>query len=160
MSGSRQVARFAIAGVLATLSDGLVYLAAVGSGLAAGVHGLLPGAVLAVVPEPFDLAKAASFFVGTLVSYGLNKLWTFERPERDVGEAVAFFTLYGLTFVLNVIANHLALDAGLALGASPALAGPLAFVVATGCSTVVNFLGQKFWVFAEPGAAEDHAPPS
>lgn len=126
----RQVARFLVVGVAATLADALVY-----SGLLATVW---PGA--------HDAAKGAAFVVGTLVSYTLNKRWTFGVRERSGRQAGAFFSLYALSFGLNVGTNRAALEL-LTRVLAPPVASTVAFVVATGASTVTNFLGQRYWVF-------------
>jgi putative flippase GtrA len=86
-----------------------------------------------------DVAKAISFFLGTIVAFIINKYWTFEKHEKSYKEIVQFTILYSLTLGANVITNKFVLiqiDSIL-----------FAFLVATGVSTVLNFLGQKFWVF-------------
>ena len=147
----QQVGRFIIAGLLATGSDALVYFGLVYSGVALQLYGAAPALATFGLPSSYELAKACSFLVGTLVSFYVNKLWTFERPERDTGEALAFFALYGVTFTLNVGTNYVALSLLGALAAPPRLAEVGAFLVATGSSTVANFIGQKFWVFRSGG---------
>ena len=86
-----------------------------------------------------DVAKAISFLLGTIVAFVINKYWTFEKHDKSYKEIVQFTILYGLTLGANVITNKFNLvqmDSVL-----------FAFLVATGVSTVLNFLGQKFWVF-------------
>lgn len=86
-----------------------------------------------------DLAKAISFLLGTTVAFIINKYWTFEKYDKSYKEVVQFTILYTLTLGANVITNKFILvqmDSIL-----------FAFLVATGVSTVLNFLGQKFWVF-------------
>ena len=86
-----------------------------------------------------DVAKAISFLLGTIVAFVINKYWTFEKHDKSYNEIVQFTILYGLTLGANVITNKFILvqmDSVL-----------FAFLVATGVSTVLNFLGQKFWVF-------------
>lgn len=123
MSTRRQVLRFVVSGVLATASDAVVY-----AGL---THTLLAGR--------HDPAKACSFVVGTGVAYLLARFWTFAGAPSRRGQSAGFLVLYALAFLLNVGVNHLGLRAGL-----PSV---VAFVVATGCSTVLNFVGQKFVLF-------------
>ncbi len=86
-----------------------------------------------------DLAKAISFLLGTIVAFVINKYWTFEKHDKSYKEIVQFTILYSLTLGANVVTNKFVLvqvDSIL-----------FAFLVATGVSTVLNFLGQKFWVF-------------
>lgn len=123
MRTGSQVGRFVVSGLLATASDALAYTLLQRAGL---------------TPDP---AKAGSFVVGTAVAFLLARFWTFAGAERRAGQGIAFAALYLTAFAVNVSANHLGLWAG--------LPGVVAFVAATGCSTVLNFLGQKFVVFRE-----------
>ena len=86
-----------------------------------------------------DIAKAISFFLGTIVAFVINKYWTFEKYEKSYKEIFQFGLLYTVTLSANVFTNKIVLDyTSIVL---------LAFLIATGVSTVLNFLGQKFWVF-------------
>ena len=85
-------------------------------------------------------AKALSFISGTFVAFVINKYWTFERKEKSYKEAIQFAALYFTTLIINVSVNKIS------LGLFPNLIF-LAFLIATGFSTILNFLGQKFWVF-------------
>ncbi|MGE4457261.1 MAG: GtrA family protein [Arcobacteraceae bacterium] len=86
-----------------------------------------------------DVAKAISFLLGTIVAFVINKYWTFEKHEKSYKEIFQFGLLYTFTLGANVIVNKLVLDNTNIVF--------LAFLVATGVSTVLNFLGQKYWVF-------------
>ncbi|MBI5196135.1 MAG: GtrA family protein [Nitrospirae bacterium] len=89
-------------------------------------------------------AKAVSFISGTIVAYLLNKYWTFEQKKKSFSEAVRFAALYASTLGVNVAVNKISL-----------MLLPMwiffAFLAATGTSTILNFLGQKFWVFNREG---------
>ena len=83
-------------------------------------------------------------------AYLLNKFFTFKQPVHSTAELIRFFSLYGTTLVANVFVNYLALTL------LPDFVGDflswsyiviLAFVMATGVSTILNFTGQKLWVF-------------
>ena len=80
-----------------------------------------------------DIAKAISFLLGTVVAFVINKYWTFEK------EMLQFGILYSITLGANVMTNKIVLDSTEILF--------LAFLIATGVSTVLNFIGQKWWVF-------------
>jgi putative flippase GtrA len=87
------------------------------------------------------VSKAISFLLGTIISFIINKYWTFGMNEKSVKEIVKFGILYSCTLGVNVITNKTIIDnTGLV---------SLAFLVATGVSTVLNFIGQKFLVFNE-----------
>ena len=88
---------------------------------------------------PHDIAKAISFLLGTVVAFIINKYWTFEKHEKSYKEMFQFVILYSATLVANVITNKIVLDLfSITI---------LAFLIATGVSTVLNFIGQKWWVF-------------
>lgn len=133
-----QALRFVVAGLVATGSDALVY-----AGLLASADSPLRALAAPAGLHAPDLAKAASFMVGTAVSYLMNKRFTFKTSGFNGRELASFLTLYASTFLLNVGVNHAAL---LLLGQA-ALARTAAFVIATGASTVANFIGTKLWVF-------------
>lgn len=85
------------------------------------------------------ISKAISFLLGTVVAYVINKYWTFEKHENSFKEIVMFGILYSCTLGINVLTNKIVLDSTSIVF--------LAFLVATCMSTVLNFIGQKFWVF-------------
>lgn len=87
-----------------------------------------------------SLAKAVSFISGTFVAYILNKYWTFEQKNKSYSEMIRFALLYTITLGVNVAVNRLSLLT------FPDLIFP-AFLAATGTSTILNFIGQKWWVF-------------
>ncbi len=89
-----------------------------------------------------NIAKGLSFILGSIVAFIMNKLWTFDSSARLDNAAFLFASLYGMTFVANIFVNHLILT----LGSEMKL---LAFLLATTTSTVLNFLGMKFWVFRQ-----------
>ena len=86
-----------------------------------------------------DIAKAISFLLGTIVAFIINKYWTFEKHEKSYKEIAKFGLLYSVTLGANVMTNKIVLDIfSITI---------LAFLIATGVSTVLNFIGQKWWVF-------------
>lgn len=85
-------------------------------------------------------AKAISFISGTFVAFIINKYWTFEKKEHSYIEILKFIMLYLITLAINVGVNQLSL---IILPGYVAFA----FLAATGTSTVLNFIGQKWWVF-------------
>jgi putative flippase GtrA len=87
----------------------------------------------------YDFAKTISFLLGAVVAFLINKYWTFEKHEKSYKEMLKFGMLYSVTLGANVLTNKIVIDITQIVF--------LAFLVATGVSTVLNFLGQKFWVF-------------
>lgn len=85
-----------------------------------------------------DLAKALSFIAGTLTAYLINRRWTFgAEPSRS--RFVKVMALYALTFAVQVGIFHVLYGV---FGSKP-----LAFVIAQGTATVINFVVQRVWIF-------------
>jgi putative flippase GtrA len=101
-----------------------------------------------------NLAKGISFISGTFVAFMLNKYWTFEVKERSYLEIVKFITLYAITLAINIAVNKIVLNMALKMDLDFGFrvipkAYMIAFLCATGTSTILNFIGQKFWVFKQ-----------
>ncbi len=119
-----QLARFVLTGGLAAVVDYGSYQAMLATGL--WIH----------------LAKALAFILGTLTAYLINRRWTF----RAVGGGAQFasvMALYGITFAVQVGCNAVML----ALLAESPWRITLAFVVAQGTATTINFIVQRTVIF-------------
>ena len=97
-----------------------------------------------------DTAKATGFLVGTLFAYFANRFWTFGHKSHITGSAWRFSALYVSTLGANVLINALALK----LLADVVASIQLAFLLATGVSACLNFLGMKLFVFKQIPAPE------
>lgn len=90
-----------------------------------------------------DQAKTIGFLGGTLFAYFANRIWTFGRQDHAQGSVWRFALLYTITLGANVLVN-----AGcLTLFSALPFAIQAAFLIATGVSAVLNFLGMKLFVF-------------
>ena len=86
-----------------------------------------------------DLSKGTSFFLGTLVAFMLNKYWTFSNYQESSKQLLYFFILYFFTLFINISTNKIILvlsDKTL-----------ISFIIATGSSAGLNFIGQKWVIF-------------
>ena len=88
-----------------------------------------------------NLSKVFSFMAGTFVAYIINKFWTFKKKQKSYLETIKFSLLYTFTMFCNVIINKVSLNYSQFIF--------LSFIIATGFSTILNFLGQKYWVFKD-----------
>jgi len=130
----RELVIFLIVGASTVLVDLMTY------------RGLIQFQVMEV-----DMAKATGFLVGTLFAYFANRFWSFSHNSHAPGSAWRFMVLYVSTLGANVLINALSLK----LLADTSVAFQLAFLLATGVSASLNFLGMKFFVF-KPIPTSEH----
>lgn len=88
---------------------------------------------------PTFVAKATSFVAGAMLAFIANRDFVFRAGGKAREQIVPFVLLYALSLGINGAVNELFLS----LGAVKVVA----WVFATGSSTVSNFLGMKLVVF-------------
>lgn len=121
VSNWRVIIRFCICGGLSTAVDFTVYR------------------ILFQFLPPVS-AKSISFFCGTVISFFLNRNWTFQSHGRiQKSIIVRFAVTQGINLTVNNSVNLLVLILTQHL--------IFAFICATACGMTVNFLLQRFWVF-------------
>ena len=119
--------------------------------LTGGFSAVVDFGLLWLLSEAFgvqvDVAKGLSFIAGTLTAYLINRRWTFgAAPSRS--RFLKVMALYALTFVVQVGVFHVVFNA---LEDNPRTK-LIAFVIAQGTATVINFIVQRVWIFRRAGA--------
>ena len=123
---------------------------------------------------PTFIAKSISVVSSTLFNYYLNKSWTWGQNNRDAKRFTRYVALYSISGLLNVLSNELFLQwlpdnefQMLIMHTELAIQKPfftikldkfIAVIGATLVGMMVNFIGQKWWVFKEsekPSLPED-----
>lgn len=142
---SKQLTKFVISGILAVGVDFTVYFA------------------LSQFLDP-SVSKAISFCSGMVVTYNMNKFWTWKQPEKDNKRLMLFTVLYAVALLVNVGMNNLMLSTlpnytfsfllnsdtneiikSIVIGGDKLAA----FVIATVASVAITYVGQKYWLFKE-----------
>lgn len=90
-----------------------------------------------------DPAKAVGFITGTVFAYFANRIWTFNARHSSLRNILPFCILYASTLAVNVGVNF----GVLSLVGKEKVGVLLAFILATGVSAALNFVGMKFFVF-------------
>jgi putative flippase GtrA len=124
LSLATQVWRFVVTGGLAAIVDFGLYVAL----LALGLH--------------VNVAKTISFVAGTATAYLINRRWTFQAPPSKA-RFIAVMALYALTYAAQVGINYVFY---MTWDDKPWRV-PVAFVIAQGTATVINFIVQRAVIF-------------
>lgn len=118
-----QLARFAASGVANTgLGLAAIYLA-----MALGVQ--------------YVVANALGYAIGLVISFLINRNWTFQRKVGDAHREILPFLLLALAAYL---ANLAAVVSLVELAGAPAI---MAQLVGVGVYAICSFLGMKYLVF-------------
>lgn len=117
----KKFGRFLVTGGSATLIDFVIYMLLrthIGSGW----------------------GKFVSMLCANVFSFIMNKRWTFSVDEKtNTWMVVKYVIVQGLNIAVNVGVNQLSLKLTNMV--------VLSFVIATGCAMIVNYVGQKLFVF-------------
>src|SRR3982074_3770741 len=115
--------RFVLTGGLSAIVDVGLYVAL----LAAGLH--------------VNVAKTISFIAGTTTAYLINRRWTFQAPP-STARFIAVVALYAVTYAVQVGINYFFYMFYMQFDNQPWRV-PVAFVIAQGTATVINFIVQR-----------------
>ncbi len=111
------------------------------------------------------IAKSLGIVLATWVNYQLNKRWTWGQKNKNKDRFARYIALYTFSGILNVISNEIFLShipiADLTLNLNyPSqnlntdifavkINKFFAVIFATAIGMMMNFIGQKIWVFKE-----------
>ena len=102
--------------------------------------------LLNLTPTPYWLCVAANYITGGIVSYFLNKYFTFRNNEKSFKQVVLFVAVVAVCALLaHGIAKPLVFK--LLAGKSESLQKNISALAGTVLYTVLNFVGQKFIAF-------------
>lgn len=92
------------------------------------------------------MSSAANYIVGGIVSFFLNKYFTFQNKERSWKQVVKFIVLVAVCyFIAYGLAKPMALWA---LSSQPLnIQENVAMCIGTCLYTLLNYLGQRFFAF-------------
>ena len=137
-----QAAKFFLVGAFSAVIDIKVYQVSVW--------------LLAFVLESSIISKCISFLVSTVVKYGGNKIWVFEKNGKDgiKKEVVQFFTITLIGMIIDVLTFYCATKFWQPTTISTEIWTEGSIIIAALVAALWNFLGYKFWVFAKPKIQE------
>ena len=96
------------------------------------------------------VSKSISFLVSTVVKYGGNKIWVFQKNGKDgiKREVVQFFTITLIGMIIDVATfYYFTKIMGPQFSMQPKIWEELSIVFSALVAALWNFLGYKFWVF-------------
>lgn len=135
----KQLMKFTLIGIFAVMVDLIFYYTFLNA---------LPKTTSSFIKNE-EISKALSFLCGMTFSYFLNKFWTWKKKDRSKRRVAKFALIYGISLLVNVTVNAVLIF--LLHNYKDLIDLPykylIAFIGATGVSALINFTGQKFWVF-------------
>ena len=117
----KQFASYSMIGIISLLIDVIVYI-------------LLSDVFLISK----SLSKIISFILASINSFLGNKIFTFKLKSYNFREPMKFIILYSVSLIANSSTHDFFLNV---------FDGFLPFIIATIVSVIINFSGQKLWVF-------------
>ena len=97
------------------------------------------------------VSSAANYIVGSVVSFFLNKHFTFRNREKGAGVVARFVVNISVCWLLAYGLAQPVMEKLLAgLGLTEQLQGNLTMLAGSGLFVVLNYLGQRFFAFRAP----------
>ena len=132
--------RFIVVGVINTL---------VGYGVMFGLYNL--AGLHAWGDTGYWISSAANYVVGSIVSFFLNKHFTFRNREKGAGVVIRFVVNISVCYLLAYgLAKPAVAWALGGMGLSQQLQGNLTMLFGTGLCVLLNYFGQRFFAFKTP----------
>lgn len=94
------------------------------------------------------ISSAANYVVGSIVSYVLNKHFTFRNREKGAGVVVRFILNISVCYLLAYGLARPAVNWALGgMGLGEQLQGNLTMLFGSGLFVILNYCGQRFFAF-------------
>lgn len=93
------------------------------------------------------ISSAANYFFGSILSYFLNKRFTFKNTEKGAGTLIRFAVNIGVCYLIAYAAAKPLVRLILS-GASGTVRDNVAMLVGMGLFVMLNYIGQRFFAFA------------
>ena len=122
---NNQLIKFVIIGITVVLIDYIFYLK------------------LLDIFHDYIISKGLSFILGSMFSYLLNRLWTFNNSQHSSIRLFKFILLYISTLLINVLTNY----SFLLFFENFAFKVYISFLIATIISASINYLVMKYYIF-------------
>ena len=108
-----------------------------------GIISLLIDIIVYILSSEFfliskSLSKIISFILASINSFLGNKIFTFKLKSYNFREPMKFILLYSVSLIANSSTHDFFLNV---------FDGFLPFIIASIVSIIINFGGQKIWVF-------------
>lgn len=94
------------------------------------------------------ISSAANYFFGSILSYFLNKRFTFQNREKGAGTLIRFVLEISVCYLIAYGAAR-PLVRLLLSGATQKVRDNVAMLVGMGLFVVLNYIGQRFFAFRE-----------
>jgi putative flippase GtrA len=90
----------------------------------------------------FLLASTIGYMIGLLFGYSLNRAWTFQSDINSFAQKFRYLCTYLFSLVVGLIFLQI-------LVKNYSLASEIANMYVILITTLLNFIGTKFWVFSK-----------
>lgn len=131
--------RFIVVGIINTL---------VGYGVMFGLYNL--AGLHAWGSTGYWISSAANYVIGSIVSFFLNKHFTFRNREKGSGVVIRFVLNITICYLMAYGLAKPTMGAVLGgMGMSEQLQGNLTMLFGSGLFVILNYLGQRFFAFKQ-----------